>query len=509
MHPMLALKKILDLSLRQIINSCVAAAKSKKISGFRIGIIVIHILLYASFPNAFKPFLGVILLSIFIFFFLYKNAFLSLYSIFFITLHFLYPGKYYTFQLFNPWQIRAFPFYSTGITEGYGITASDIVAMLLIIYLVRNINTVHQINLKKIWENSFVRLTIISWLLYICLSLYSSVNNSFFPAFSVVSLMQYSKVILTFFSTIILLNRYSNGMIVLSELSFGIVSASVFLAASQFITGISNTLQGERYFPQYFASEVAMQYASPTGVYLHTRMFALFLLLWGLVFFISHLQKNYAMYKYAIIICVSGIVISQSRTVWTIAICIGIILMIQQKTHILKMIQNRRLFIIRTLMLGSIILFTMWDRFSSLRYTFDNGSGAIRVRMIDEGINVLRNNYWFGYGIRTGVHTLYQYFPHGYIQDFPFDIHVGYIQMAIESGVIATFFFFLPFIWLFKKTLITTTTKKTQWETRLPILLSLTTIFLYYIVQPHGGRYELPLLGIFIAVLSNRHFNKL
>jgi hypothetical protein len=205
---------------------------------------------------------------------------------------------------------------------------------------------------------------------------------------------------------------------------------------------------------------------------------------------------------------VLGILMSQSRTAWGFTIVILLVLGTIHRQAIHQYIGRHTKVVLYGILAMLAIGFFASSRIRTLQYTFSGGSGAIRRAMIEEGTQVLQQNLWIGHGIHTGVRLLYEYFPGGYIQDFPFDIHMGYLQMALESGVLGVLFFFFPFLIALRGSILMATNKRGSNMFPITHILCFGTIFLYYVLQPHGGRLEIPLLGIILGLYTTSAYEQ-
>ncbi|OGG11762.1 hypothetical protein A2Z00_05345 [Candidatus Gottesmanbacteria bacterium RBG_13_45_10] len=121
--------------------------------------------------------------------------------------------------------------------------------------------------------------------------------------------------------------------------------------------------------------------------------------------------------------------------------------------------------------------------------------------MITEGAAALREHLYTGYGVNTIVRVLSEYFPKGYVRDFPYAVHLGYLQMALESGVVAMIFFFLPFFVQLRRNALALMQTGFRRHHALSLMLVL-SILIYYCLQPYAGAQELPFLGLFLAICT-------
>lgn len=464
-------------------------------------------------PQNFKLFLAFTFLFFTLFALTTKSVFFSLSALLFITQHFLSPGKYYSFTLIEAGQLLTEPYRTFGIIDGYGLTASDIFAGLLIVYYFRSwlssFFTKKKYYLFLYMNNSVNKFILLCWAVYVIISIYSSFYFSFYPVFSLVNLLQYGKIFVFFITFFYIFTQRKKTLLRNSGLLIsGFSLANFFIAAIQFVRDVSKTFSAERNISYYTSTEQELRISAPTGFYLHSNQFALFSLLWVLILAYIYQRTKQKFLLYIIALNVLGVLISQSRTVWFICIVITSVIVWRQKHQIIKFAKTHQRKMLYSALCALIFISGMLPRISALQYTFEGGSGSIRLNMLSEGLEALQLNPWMGYGVHTGVRILHELFPWGYIQNFPFEIHNAYLQMSLESGIIGAFFFFIPFFVLFRKNI--SKNRRFYPPTKFVMMLHvflIGAIIVYYIFQPHGGRLEIPLLGVIVAFSSSKFYH--
>lgn len=459
-----------------------------------------------AFPDNFKLFVLMSFLLFGLFSFVTKSIFFSLASLLFLTQHFLSPGKYYSFTLIEAGILRSEPYKSSGIVDGYGLLTSDIFALFILIYFVRLIilrdpHVMYQ-RVRVFFNDSFNRFLFSCWMIYVIVTLYSSLFLSFQPAFSVVNLLQFSKIVIFY---IVFSLLFSKTMPALSarvgELLSGFSLGNAVLGIGHFLSDIQLSFLGGKPTEFYSSVEYESRLSSPKGYYLHSNEFALFSLVWALILTRIYQTSKSKIVLLAIALNVICVLISQSRTIWFIASCLLFIHVRSNLKKIQILLKNGRTKLYA--ILAVVILSTLTiPRIVSIRYSGQEGSLSIRSDMIKEGMEIFRMNPWTGFGAHTGVHVMLEYIPWGYIQDFPFEIHNAYLQMALESGIIGIVSFFLPFLVLVRSNMLGLVYQhavKKAWFFN-PFLIE--ALLVYYIVQPHAGRLEIPLLGVLLAFVK-------
>jgi O-antigen ligase len=427
----------------------------------------------------------------------------------FITQHFLSPGKYYSFTVIEAGQLNAEPYNTSGVIDGYGLTASDIFALLIFIYGFRTwiISCASGIKLQFVQyiSNPLSKFVLFCWTMYFVLSFYSSAYISFYPIFSLVNLFQYCKIFI--FYIVISYLFAQKGQLHLVNFAWLISGVSVLnvgIAITQFIHDVEKSLLAEQYVRLYSSTEQALRISAPSGFYLHSNEFALFCLLWSFLLMYIYRKTKQKLLIIIIAINLLGVLISQSRTAWLLCLLTFGALLLHQKKRIVDYIKKHHRALLYGFVYFVLIIAFTYPRLATLQYTFEGGSASVRLEMLTEGLSALQQNPWFGYGVHTGVHLLYELFPWGYIQNFPFEIHNAYIQVSLESGLMGALFFFLPFFVILRKLFLGVVAF--QGPIRYFLMLGsflLGTILVYYIFQPHGGRLEVPLLGIMVSFSGN------
>jgi len=264
------------------------------------------------------------------------------------------------------------------------------------------------------------------------------------------------------------------------------------LAGIQFFQGFLSLPQNQKSINFYSSIDETGLLLRPTGTFLHSNELAFFSLIYILTILLfaraSYLRRKFVMVL--LVVSFFTIVISQSRTVWGILLIIGLLSFRRIYRQLKRFVSVKM--IIRFGIIGiPLLLFVLFPRLESLGSSWDGGSVGIRQRMIVEGWEVLRQNPWFGYGMATNTKAIANIFPNGYVQDFPYPVHMGYLQLMLESGIPATIFFFLPFVLVLREDI--------RRHTFLSCCMMM-SILVYYIFQPHAGRLEMPFLGFFSAL---------
>jgi hypothetical protein len=405
----------------------------------------------------------------------------------------------------DPGQIRLEPFNSIGMVEDYGLLASDIAALAICAFFLREtllaLFQKKQSKLFSILRHQHIRVFLLCWLVYFLFSFFSSFIYSFYPAFSLTHLFQIMKMPVMFLSTLYILASYKTHSAYLAKMIEGTIFLQVIMGVYQFIIGLVQH-QTQRYIPNNAIGEEFYSLPRPQGTTLFANEYGFFLLLLGWNYLMMRHKRPPLLSILVISFALVGILLSQSRTVWLVLL-IALLMWVRLRWQTLTarvgpfMRKWGGLRILPFALLLSLPL--VLPRVESLSYAFDQGSGSLRLQMMTEGLAALREQYITGFGVNTPVYTLLDLFPKGYIRDFPYAPHMGYLQMALESGIIAMIAFFLPFLIQLRSNAAALLIHGWNQHQAFSLML-LSCLLLYYLLQPYGGAFELPFLGLFFGI---------
>ncbi len=453
-------------------------------------------------PLSFKVFTIILVMLFFIHLFVYRSVFASLMSFIFMSAQFPLQGKFYDYLIIDPGRVELEPFYSEGVVAGFGFTGFDLLCVALLFFIGKYVfqyyflplsaTTSHVYQLK---QSRVVMIFVICWFIFIALSLYSSTMYSSHPINSVLHLFGYATFLLMIIAGIGFrkISAFLHGTISISLLASTLLFQSI-VGLLQIIMAATKLNENVRNEILIYLPEQNSLLARPTGTFDHPNQFGFILLLCLLALFHLRPQLN-KITRAAILFGFIMTIASQSRTIWAIESIIGVILFLNFHRKIIPILTHWRRtksFILSFYIVLFFSTIIILPRLANTRYTLFEGSGSIRVQMIREGFLALTQRPWTGYGIDTNVSVMFEQFPTGYISQFPFDVHMAYLQFALESGVVATAAFFLPFIYLVwlrhKKNFL--------------LKIFCFTVFMYYALQPHGGKNELLLLGFLVSIIA-------
>lgn len=450
-------------------------------------------------PENFKLFFVVNFLVFLLLLYILNNFFFSLYSLFFINLFFLEPGKYYSFEILPSGYVPKEPFFSQGLVDGYGFLISDFLAIGLVIWFIREILKDKKTQLLRVIKTTYRIL--LGFTIFLLVITYSSWFVSLFPTFSLVNTFQYGKIVIAMLATTLLLQKKSiNNKAIFFQLITACLLVNISVGIFQLSSSLLNIAESKEATVQI---EDQLLFTRPTGLFLHSNEFGLFMLLFWIII---PKEKTWL----SILTTVGAwifIVFSQSRSVWFSAfVTFAVLCLINNDLRLKTSIFLKKnwsyisKFPILTITLFLIFIGLIVPRIYATRYTLLEGSGSVRLDMIKDGWTLLQFSPIYGFGANTNVLTTFFYIKDSYLRDFPYAIHMGYLQLALEAGILGAFFFFWPFFYLLAINIIQLNIFQKQWLTLKNIFL-LSSILIYYVLQPHGGRFEIPLLGFILGYI--------
>jgi O-antigen ligase len=470
--------------------------------------ITLLLVLLWSIPLHFKLFTLICCLVFFFLCVLFQSWIAALVSLLVMSAQFTYQGKYYDVLLIEPGRVALEPFFSNGVLGGFGITIPDIctLALLLIagkIYIQHLISvTKSPAYITKIKHNSAAIVITLCWYIFFSLSLYSSLMYSPYPTNSLIHLFGYLMFPCAALATAAFTRASQKNRAVCIALLSGTILFQSCLGLFQIAEAATHMNLNARNEILAYLPEQNTIFARPTGSFDHANQFGFMLLL--SIFALLYLAPKQTTLMRAIL--ASGFVLailSQSRTIWIIGLLLCVPLYRtygQYLRQTLKPLLNTRTLILLLGVISGICALVVIPRLGTTQYAFSDGSGSIRIQMIQEGILAFLQKPWNGYGIDTNIAVMIEQFPMGYIHQFPFDIHMAYLQLALEAGIVAMLAFFFPFLFLLRQTIKRPLSKQLSTKNLL-VRCCIVTILLYYCLQPHGGKHELLLLGYIIGLM--------
>lgn len=425
-----------------------------------------------------------------------KNVLLSVYVVWILSFQFVIPNKYYFVQVIEPYKLLEIA-YSDGYYSGYGISLSNIYSLLTIALILRVIYLTKE---KKKYFELKKNIILFATAIFVISGIYSSSRFSPFAALSYTWVLQYCQpfVFALAYLTLQKIKKNVTNALTLTVICVTIIYQSIIIIL-QFIKqssiGISTEITTGTSFFTGLDENNAMY--RPSGTFMFHNQVSLVLAI-CLALISPHMIQNKSKLFIVCFYCgLTSIVLTQSRSVWLgIALAFYIFIRSNYRELLKKMGQFgiRRIVaysLLTVLVMGPVIIPRL---ILSLNMVYDGAGFPIRMRLLTEGVEVLRNNFLVGYGPGTNEYMLNSFFPDGVTTVFPAPVHIGIIQLLIEVGIIGTSAFLFPFITTFivllKQRYIIDSEKKSAF------ILAVTICFVYYLFLPHVGIVEFAYIGV-------------
>lgn len=439
-------------------------------------------------------------------FYITKNLFLSLFSVFMMSLPFTSPSKQYPFVYAEPTEYITVQF-PNGLFDQIYFTISDVWGILLLLYIANAvIRTLRQKQTARI--NTFlhfirrplVLIILISWSMYFGLSVLGSMLYSFSSDYSINYLFHEFNMITVYIGILYLfiaetnVSKYFSLLLSVVIVFFGFIGLIQTVSLFTGYTYIQNQ-------PIYDVEQNLL--FSRVGGILGPNMHAYVLTVLLILLLPSIAKAKRKTFPLVLVLLsVINIIFSQSRTVW-FGIGLSMILYyLYDKRGVIR----TAVYLLLKVKLYYIILFVMAllvivvPRIGSISIFFtEEGGGGLRQQMLSEGWQALQQSLWLGFGAGNNVRIMLNNFPNGYISIFPYPVHFTYLQLAIESGIPATILFFIPYYLVLRGLILRLIQNKLKNGVLFSCFCCIIITFIYFALQPTFGRTELCFSGIILG----------
>lgn len=459
------------------------------------------------FPENFKLSVVVTILFIGLLCILTKNLFISIFVCLLVSSQFFLPAKNYPFEYASSREY-VYELFPNGIFESIAINISDICSLFLVLYFIRNKAVefftktirVEQSRFHSILESKPIVISLTSWLVYIILSLYSSINYSFNPAFSINLVAQYGKMIVIFLGVLYLFSSKSRFINLFYIILLSMLLFQIFMGLQQFSTNI--TTQWVDYKPIIDVEQKTnfFRIGGPVG---DPNAYALVLVILFIItvpFVLKHKHEHWWIISLLGLIC---IILSQSRTVWLALVILSLFLYIRYPLIINNMIiRNITIKTAYVLIFGTMLCFAIiLPRLqASIQFFSYDGGGQLRLTMLKEGWLLLQQAPLSGFGAGAVVRMMLNNFRNGYIVTFPFTVHFVPLHIALESGIPAMVAFFVPFYLILRKWFMPLTKNQSNNLITTSAICSIIIVLISYALQPTYGRQDYMYIGLIVGI---------
>jgi O-antigen ligase len=421
------------------------------------------------------------------------------------SLQFYAPNKYYIVEVFR--QSALIPGWGNYLLS-YGVNLANIYLMITAGIIIRNF-------LLKKWsfpKTAFKSIipVIASAVIFFLVSLYSSAHYSPYANLSVTWLIQYTQMfILAICIFAVFLNKPEKLKLIMPTILSGIFLQSV-VSILQFVKQSSIGIPVESFKINsiyYGAPDAVHNLFRVAGTFGQPNQMSLILVAMIAIILPTAVRRRDPLYVLGVIIAVAVIILTQSRSGWIALISVLICTHIFYKNEIRKLVfflGARRVyfFISIALLTTSVALVT---RITASLNAFYEGAGApLRVEMVKEAAQAISQRPLAGYGAGTNEPVLLNFFPRGYIYSFPAPVHIAYVQLILESGVVGFLAFLFPMFFITRCIINQYLLAAKGLLKKIKDFIFITvagflTFGLFYLFQPHQGYLEFPYLGIILG----------
>lgn len=442
-----------------------------------ISFLITNLLYFYSFNffnDQFKLLFAFSLVIICLNFLFTKNFFYSLLVTFISSVFYYLPAKLFSVELLTRYE-QTSELFREGLTGQFGLNISDLLAFALLIFFSREILK-ERGNIfgteKKIW---FIG---ISWFFYSLWNSFNSLYNSWFPVFSLTLSLQSFKIVIFLFSLHYLF--FKNKKMIGNLLLF-LFSINIF----QCLLGVWQTLtfsNNVEFAGGYAIPEENNFLIRPYGVVGYANPHALVITILYAITGQFVLKTNKKLFYFYSLLVLINIILTQTRSIWIAWFLFSVFYLMSYKKTVIRWakqnVNSRGLFYFFSFVFLSFPLAYSRIKLSYLFFTLEGG-GWFRLKMIKEAFLTYVLNPLFGYGVGTIVPVVQRIFPNGYIRDFPFPVHLVFLQILLESGLVGFIFFIIPFVIYFIVMI-----RKYGFFLRKYYLLGFISILCYYCFQP-------------------------
>jgi O-antigen ligase len=111
-------------------------------------------------------------------------------------------------------------------------------------------------------------------------------------------------------------------------------------------------------------------------------------------------------------------------------------------------------------------------------------------------VQAIAANPLVGYGVGTNEYVLHRLFPNGVMTVFPAVVHLGYLQLWLEVGLLGLAVFLTPMIFLLRYCLMPRGHAELPQYFRIGLINGVVVALVFWLLLPHIGIIEFPFLGI-------------
>ena len=449
------------------------------------------------------------LLILFLLYFRLRNLFLASFITFFFSLQFVNPNKYYDIEVIRASSILE-KTYANGYSVSYFFHLATFLAIPTLIFLVVD----YLKNKSRIpRELTFLlNIIIISFLGFCFSAVYSTSRFSPFPVLSYTWLFQYCFMYLVAVGVIYSLVIYPKFRKILFTTMLTMCFVQAILGLGQLFVQRSIGLPFESQLKGSFSTGLDENNAvfRVFGTFMfHNQLGFVMATLYS--FFLSYAIKKSSAFMFLVsALTFTVVLLTQSRSSLLAVILFSFLMIRNNYKLIHNLVQKIGM---RKISFYAIMIFALSSLgiiprvLLSVNTGYEGAGLAIRVKMIKEAGEAIFGSILFGYGIGTNEYVIQKLFPNGVMSVFPAAIHMGFLQMILEVGIVGLIFFFLPFLFLIRKTFVIQKSDKNFDIFKYSFLGGVLTIISYWSFLPHLGIIEFAFFGITLGFGSYWYYS--
>ncbi len=430
-----------------------------------------------------------------------KNVFLGFFLTYIFTLQFVHPNKGYDVEVIRGSAILE-PQYYEGYSIAYFFHMASFFFVLAAAALIRELLK----SFRKLPKRLFIVMGAITvvWLLFVGYCLYGITVYSPFPALSMVWLFQYSMMYFVALGICFGLVRYPKFRSLFFLTLAAMICTQFFVSVLQLWFQRSAGLHYEANIAGSFATGLDENNAvfRVMGTFMFHNQLAFVSGLLSSVVLPYGIEKKSVPYIGVGFVGLFIVLLTQSRSALIGAVLLLFLCGVVYKKRVLVVLRKigRRRILTYGVVAFALSAFGIIPRILLSVNTGYEGAGlAIRVRMVTEAREAIIANPFIGYGVGTNEYVLQRLFPDGVMTVFPAVVHLAYIQLWMEIGLIGLVIFLLPLLWLARYCIVTSARKGQSQFYRVTFLGGLLIALVFWLLLPHIGIIEFPFMGLVLG----------
>jgi len=433
-----------------------------------------------------------------------KNVFVSLLLVSIFTLPFFNPNKYYTVLVIRG--LKLLVEFRGDYLLGYGVNISNIFIFLSMVALIRE-KVLKRGQTSPIFTRP-IKLIILSAAAFFVVGLGVSLKYSPFPEASIIWLLQYMQVFVLAFAVFYFFVNHKEKFSLIFATIFASILLQSVISLWQYLrqSSVGLPIEFER-IASFFATgldEINTLFRV-SGTFHFANQLALIMLVMIILLAPYTLRAKNKLYLFGCFLGLTVIVLTQSRSIWIATTMVAVaFLRVYRKNigQLAKKLGERRLLLFGVATFVGLSYVVIPRILLSFNAFYEGAGIPIRLRMISEAAEAFWLSPAIGYGVGTNEYLLHSMFPNGVMAVFPAAVHLGFLQLALEVGILGLVFFLIPQIYilrrLFGRTL-ASNKKGVSLDYKFSFLAGLSVFFVYYLFQPHVGIVEFPYLGLILG----------